>query len=268
MTLLMIWRDESGISVAADSRISNENSTLTDIGQKIFSIPVFVTPFGVSMSNSGNGRYFPNIGLAFVGNTLLAQATAALVATLLSSLAAENADEGPITEDVAELVKRCLNHVVNEQMFWRSIKPAVEIVLFGISSDAHDFNVYDIYFEMLDGKYESKMEAVSLKAGGISFLGSGSDSLIRRLEEKSSVPGSVVHPLNLLREIISEGDEKSVGGGIQFARLSSSGFKIHPVMEVNRSGLAELSVLGVPASKIGLIGKFVSFQNAVAIEVD
>ena len=92
MTAVVCWFDYSPESpfapwpwVVADSRFSHSSSNrevLIDQGTKIFSFPLIV---GENWGE-GNVSYYKNIGLAFAGNTLVAQNSMLCLASICSNL--------------------------------------------------------------------------------------------------------------------------------------------------------------------------------------
>lgn len=260
MTIVMAWRTDTGIMVAADTRISNDKSTLTDVGQKIFQVPVSITPFGLDERSISK----PPIGFAFAGNTLLAQSCCVIASTCLASLGAQTADCAPSPEDYSAYFASCAQYVCRERRFWTpNTVHRFESIVFGFDEQAGDAFLFELKTEVQDDEVHVASHRVDLKLGGLAYFGSGKEAVSERLDELEKTGGRI-SPQDLLDEVVGSSSLPSVGGSLQFARATRDGVQLHPMMRVGPSGAATITVLGCDVARLAPIGDFFPGSAAVA----
>lgn len=248
MTLVIAWRSEDMLTVCADTRIWNGESPITDAGQKIFQVPVEITPFGLDATPIQR----PSVGFAFAGNTLMAQSCCAIASTCLASLAAESADVALTPDSIVSYFAKAAEYVLGERRFLTpGTSAAFQAIVFGWDEVEQSPFIYDVSTTDEDGRPVAVAVRAMLSIGGIGYFGSGSQFLSKALEElEEERPLGKVRPHRLMEAAIASAQIQSVGGSLQFATAARTGVRLRPFMRVADNGAAEITVLGCNVGRL------------------
>jgi len=248
MTLVMAWRSEDGLTVCADTRIADGDARVTDVGPKLFQVPVEVTPFGL---NDEPVQHL-TVGFAFSGNTLMAQSCCAIASTCLASLSAVSAEALVAPESIVHFFAKAAEYVSEERRFLTPASPPrFEAMIFGWDQVQLAPFIYHVEVADVDNKLVATVERKPLSVGGIAYFGSGAKFLgetLKKLDQKP--PHKTISPHQLMEAAIASAQVKSVGGSLQFATASKSGVRLRSFMRVSRTGEADISILGCSIRKL------------------
>lgn len=260
MTLVMIWRSDKGISAAADTRISDGLSTITDAGPKLFQIPVAAVPFGVSPSTP---QQFGDVGFAFAGNTLSAQSTAAMAATCLQNLSGPEPAHAPSLSDIADFVCRCAEVVVRSREFSRpNDKSRFEAAVFGYCNTQGRMAAYVLEFTTnSDGLAVATASEFDLSTQVLA-LGNGIGRVQELIGELVAANALPVHPTSLIAKVIDDPSQDAVGGSLQFAMANEDGVRLVPAARLVGPHEMDFTVLGFSIRCLGGVGGMYPIANA------
>lgn len=266
MTLVMAWRSAEMLTVCADTRIAGGDGPITDIGQKLFQVPVDVTPFGV------NARSIPklSVGFAFAGNTLMAQSCCAIASTCLSSLSVESASDEVSPSSIASFFAKSAEYVSHERRFLKPGTPArFEAMIFGWDVDQQEPYVYNVEVDEVEGVQAATCKRYEIAVGGMAYFGSGAPfigNMFKALEQDDRP--KTVAPHQMMEAAIAAFNLQSVGGSLQFATASRDGVRLRPFMRIDETGVAEISVLGCNIRRLLEADGPIPGAGAVVLPVD
>lgn len=262
MTLVMAWRSEKMLTVCTDTRIESESKErLTDVGQKLFHVPIEMTPFGLDAEPIRK----PSVGFAFAGNTLMAQSCCAIASTCLVSLSARE-DRGIAPAAIAHFFERSAEYVSRERAFLRPRTPSrFEAIVFGWDTSADAPFVYEIKVKPGEAGMEATSVRKDVPVGGLLYFGSGAGFIADALRdtEQDDSPRTSVN--QLMEAAIDASELRSVGGAMQFATASCEGVRLRPLMRVGPTGRAEFLVLGCDIRRLMEPEGMVPGAGAVAL---
>lgn len=248
MTLVMLWRSNKGISVAADTRISDGKSPITDAGPKLFQIPIVAMPFGLDAKT----QRFADVGFAFAGNTLSAQSTVSMASTCLQNLVGPEPIVAPSLAEISDYVCRCAEYIVRSREFARPRDSSrFEAAVFGYCKREERFAAYVLEFESDENGLATARSTEFDLTTQVLLLGSGSAKVRNLLDLQVSKKAIPVHPTSLLAAIIDDPEEPSVGGNFQYAMGDESGVRLAPAAVLVRPHQVEFSVLGCRMTEFG-----------------
>jgi len=241
LTLVMLWRSDKGISVAADTRISDGRSPITDAGPKLFQIPIAAMPFGLEAKI----QRFADVGFAFAGNTLTAQSTVSMASTCLQNLVGPEPIAAPSVAQISDYVCRCAEYIVRSREFARpSDSSRFEAAVFGYCEREERFSAFVLEFKSDQSGLATARSTEFDLTTQVLLLGSGSQKVQNLLDLQVVKKAIPVHPTSLLAAIIDDPEEPSVGGNIQYAMCDESGVRLAPAAVLVEPGRLEFSVLG------------------------
>lgn len=253
------------LTVCADTRIAGGDGPITDIGQKLFQVPVDVTPFGV------DARSIPklSVGFAFAGNTLMAQSCCAIASTCLSSLSVKSASEEISPSSIASFFAKSAEYVSHERRFLKPGMPArFQAMIFGWDVDQQVPYIYNVEVDEFEGAQAATCERYEIAVGSMAYFGSGAPfigSMFDALEQDGQP--KTVAPHRMMEAAIAASNLQSVGGSLQFATASRDGVRLRPFMRVDETGMAEFSVLGCDIRRLMEAGGPIPGAGAVALPV-
>ena len=260
MTLIIAWRTDNGLIVAADSKIGSASrtgyGTLTEVGPKIFEIPLKAKKGGLENFPT---KHFPSFGYAFAGSTLAAQSIHAVAGTYLQNLTSFDVEQGPSLNSVAALYKRCAQYIFDEQKSWNSSSANFHAVVFGYCDRECSYQLHEL--KVVNGKVTQEKFIPEL--GGLIYFGSGQDKLTDILDNPQQLGKEPIHPSELLQLIIDDGSEPTVGGTVQYAMSSGEGTFLRPLMRSDKNGQMTISILGIDLNTLGMVENFVIGHHAI-----
>ena len=248
MTLVMLWRSDKGISVAADTRISDGRSPITDAGPKLFQIPIGVMPFGLDAKI----QRFADVGFAFAGNTLSAQSTVSMASTCLQNLVGPEPIVSPSLAEISDYVCRCAEYIVRSREFTRpNDSSRFEAAIFGYCKRDERFAAYVLEFESDENALATARLIEFDLTTQVLLLGSGSQKVRKLLDLQMAKKAIPVHPTSLLAAIIDDPEEQSVGGNFQYAMGDENGVRLAPAAALVGPHQFEFRVLGCRIMELG-----------------
>jgi hypothetical protein len=256
----MIWRSGTSISAAADTRVSDDVSTITDAGPKLFQIPVAAIPFGMSPPPP---QQFGDVGFAFAGNTLSAQSTAIMAATCLQNLSGPEPLQAPSLSDIAGFVCRCAEAVVRPREFSRPrAKSRFEAALFGYCRKQGRMEVYLLEFATNDEGLAVATATEFDLSTQVLALGNGVGRVQELIDELVAAKAIPVHPTSLIAKVIDDPSQPGVGGSLQFAIANENGVRLVPAARWIGADELEFTVLGYSVRHLGSVGGMFPAANA------
>ncbi len=221
MTLVVAWRDNSDIHLAADSRLSfGQGAAPADVGAKITVIEMRVsgpTPAGTTGPTWTTARH---LGLAVVGSLTTA---AVLQATLTSVLGSLSAVGNVITmDDVSSIVEQLFQHVSQAVCAAIFNQGRGELVLVGWC-DGQRMNRAFLFQIDANAFPIQVTRSEVLRSNKIEYRGSGSAAALAQHG----------NPLQVLKAVILDPNIPSVGGAVQYGRLRGCDFRLLMVRDYN-----------------------------------
>lgn len=255
MTINVLWLAEAGIFCAADSRLSSGDSTVTDIGVKIFPLPVVVRSRD---SESGKTEIVERftVGFAYAGSSISAINSLAVATACTQNIIRSQAVPVSV-EDVAEIVRKVSQEVVGDVAgrLREGKLGEFSAFVFGYCQRSHLFQAFEIAAVHSPGSCFS-MEKIRLvlEIGRCSVMGSGRDAFSRALEGGSE---NTVYPnmLYAIRGIFEAEGVVGVGGSLQIGLAERCGFEMRPILDLDTSdGKVVMNFLGIPINRLRIQG--------------
>lgn len=262
MTLVLVTSDETGnLSIVADTLFGEAGRTGSEIGPKIFLVPICISDFDEGMKVA-----LPHMGFAFAGNVLSGQFTQALANTCLQNLAAPTTDIKPDVQDVASFYATCAVRIHEERRRHLAIDTyGFDGLIFGYSQRTGSCKAY--HFKSCiaaDGTCIAPIEEVVLEAGIPFAIGSGARAAKAKIEKLRSCRIEI-NPFSLMYAIINDVEVPSVGGEFQAATASETGVEFCPTMlfvPLKSGGLdADFSVMGINIDRLGMVAGYIPIGN-------
>lgn len=241
MTLVSVWLAPNKLTCATDSRISGDTSTLTDVGGKLFVVPV-------KCKYLESGKWIDGVsytlGFAFAGSTLLANNTQALASTLTQIFTSKDFDI-PSALTVARLYAKCAEHAISD-MNWRSSDHKFfESIIFGYCPIEREFICYKIEPNLSDSSFSMVVRKLHGNGLFVTAFGTGAKDFLDIIRRETTPDGCCPDPLAVFRYIVENEVNSSVGGNIQLAEATEDGVSILPVLKAEESILLTLNGLEI-----------------------
>lgn len=243
MTSVVCWnnKEESGLWVVADSRISNSigHSRLTDYFSKVHEIPLRFKYSQFPLSN-----YLGSIGFAFSGSTLIAQTVKDTLITLLGSLQTlqeipadvlikkyQANEPFPIPEinnypSLME-ISNLTYDIISQALMSYENQTKGEILLFGYCKKINQFKAFSLRFYKNSIHDQQCLEPVDIDLSEPYVFGDQVEVVknnIKNYGEDSRAPLK-----GLAKTIMDAGYTGSVGGHLQLATSNQVLFQIYGV---------------------------------------
>ena len=256
MTLLLVWSEDSQITVIADTLFGAPDGSGSTAGPKIFHLPIRVSDLDDEVFET-----LPSMGFAFAGNTVSGQFTQALAATCLQNLAAPNRDNRPSVGDIAQFVANCALRVVEERSRRKALDGyGFDALVFGHSPELGRPQAF--HFKVAwneEARYVAPVGELTFSEDPIHAFGSGA-RYARQMREDLKRHGHAVHPQDLMDLTIASPDEPTVGGEYQGATAFPSGVELRPVMRsFDREGRPDVDygVMGINMHAVGMVAGYI-----------
>lgn len=256
MTLVVCWRDNESLILAADTKISGDSAvTYTEGGPKLFLVPV------IAHANR-NGQIFkhnyPSFGFAYAGSSLIAQSVHAMASTCLQNLSGDEIYVSPSIFDVADLFMKCAGQYIKEMMFWRpSTVPAFEAFIFGHCPEKRDYLIHHLKISLKGDELNVGHEGHYVEQGSAFFIGSGANEFVKVHEKyrDDAIPLSVYENFEL---VLTGKKVPSVGGSRQFAIATSEGVELVPALipVADEDHGCKIEILGCDVLNFGKVGNY------------
>jgi hypothetical protein len=224
MTLCLAWKKGGLVHFASDSRISFGNNRYTDVGIKVFSIPVKIYSATDAQTRQRSLDYDHNIGMCFAGSTISAYLVKESVYEVLQHL-----QYTPYTDfsmkGISNIVSKFYEHTSRRTCEQIGDSGIADFLLGGYCPAARNLRVYKFTIDHTVYSIVGNYEEVLL-TDGIEFLGSGSTPAREVLNRSPNIDR-----FRLLKDIIKDATIPSVGGNIQYGRFENNDFIVKGVQD-------------------------------------
>ncbi|HGZ7308682.1 TPA: hypothetical protein ACOL2E_002866 [Vibrio parahaemolyticus] len=256
MTLLVAWKLEDELGVAADTRVSSGDSVISDNGGKILSFNVESQRFDGEQLVE---RYQCKYGFAFCGSTLLAQNAHAIASTCAQMFWSNTEKCAPSLLDITNVYRHAAREVTNDINF-RKMQGELSVfegMIFGYCPEKQNLGIGLVSpSKNPQGGIDYTSQVLFLDNGQVYHTGSGSEEFKRQLEIKDQ-HGNPRPVLKLIEAVIDEDSVPSVGGDIQLATATEKSVDISAVLKqcIDDPEKVTITVNGVSVDNIeGLSG--------------
>jgi hypothetical protein len=248
LTLVAVWKAEDRLMAIADTRIvRTANNVLTEHGPKLLPITVVCRQPGAS-GFFDREVYRSDIGFAYSGSTLSALAAHALSNTLLSKLIGNPDAPPPVLNEVAHFIGGASAEYMREVCQLAGKDGQFSAIVFGWCPQHRALRVFELKPAIANAQfrvdiYERMLSPIRIggtAADSAVVIGSAPSLLTEAIDKDlgDAKQRSEVHeivafdaPKRALRKIIAENAHEMVGGSVQQAWATSSGFQIVSNME-------------------------------------
>jgi len=225
MTLVIAQRIGNQISLSSDSRISFGINGFIDYGIKIFTIPVKIYSPVSSETNNTSLDYNYNLGLAFAGSTTNAYTVKESVYEILQNLQYIPGHTDTSFDGIAGLVFKVFKKTTldfGEILFQNGL---CDLILTGFCPNQNKIRIFRYTCDITENPIRPFYDEI-LRDDGIAFLGSGKPEaeVIYNLNNSLST-------LHIIKQVINDGYNSSVGGGLQYGEFESNNFKIFGIQD-------------------------------------
>ncbi|MCG9779622.1 hypothetical protein [Photobacterium damselae] len=240
MTLVVAWKEGESIRVAADTRLSQGDSVISDTGGKIF---VSTVDSRMYEGDDEIEQYQQQYGFAFCGSTLLANNTHSIASTCAQMFRSSSEKCAPSLLDVTNLYRHVSSKVTYDLNFRRMGNFALfEGLIFGYCPENEKFGIGRIIPNMSPHEgITFRSEVNFLEDGEVFFMGSGSDEFRKQLEIRTPM-GHLRPILHMLESVIDSDSEPSVGGDVQLATASQSNVEISAILKQSEDNPDQASI--------------------------
>lgn len=256
MTLVLAWKAKNSIVVIADTHFSGAGGTASEIGPKIFVVPIQVTGLAIDKTIS-----LPQMGFAFAGDSSSGQFTHAMATVCLSHLCSPTINTRPTVHDVASFYASCAIRLVQERRRHRAFDSyTFEGIIFGQKysfGDAKD-DAEACHFRVFinpDGECASSVALIDFETHPVFAIGSGAHRAKEMLAlHAGQSPGHAA--VAIMDQIISGLEEASVGGCVQGAVANGNGAEIRTVLRHNNRIGEYYGVMGLSEITLGKVADY------------
>jgi hypothetical protein len=263
MTAIAIWCNQErkyqpALWIAADTRITNGESTLIEHGAKIFSLPVVCRSAGpegfFSITN-----YSYAYGFCFAGSTLLGQNTYLSLAPLLANLISHPGYIVPMSE-VAKYIYLNVKLEFDQYKERFGANASLDIAIFGYCHFSNAFSIYHIHPTMESGMFTLMCEDhVDIKNEEFVYLGDNRKFMSEQISsafKARPMPGRPISraPRYVIQDVIDDMNYPTIGGDLQLGIADTFGFR--PLT------LCKPRVKGQSAAYISYLGRDISGNMA------
>jgi len=232
MTLVIANKIKNKISLSSDSRISF-GAAFIDFGIKIFTVPVKITSPIDSETGKNTIIYNKKLGLAITGNVVNAYTVKESVYEILQNLQYIPTHTEVSMNSIANLVFKVYKKTCIDLLSILGEKGVSELILSGYCPLEDKIKTY--VFTVDPKKYPRvpKFDEI-LISDEIILYGSG-----KKMGEEIHHKNPNFSPLFILRAVINDQNEMTVGGGLQYGEFDlENNFNIYGVedYELNTDG--------------------------------
>lgn len=215
MTLCIAWRTKNNINFSSDSRLtfkSSKKEEYSDIGIKVFSVPVKIYSSIDSVTNSQTLDYDYNLGLCFAGQTMNAYIVKETVYEVLQRLQYTTFTDYSM-EGIVSLVNKFYEHTSRKLCEILRDRGLAEFFLTGYCPKDKELKAFKFFLDTTEFPICAKTKRI-LTNSEVEFLGSGSKSASDILDENPKI-----NKFQLLKKVIKDEKIPSVGGNIQYGNF-------------------------------------------------
>lgn len=216
MTLVIAQRIGRQITLSSDSRISFNNWNFIDYGIKIFPVPLKINSPIASETGSYDTAYEHQIGLAIIGSTTNAYTVKESIYEILQHLQYIPGKTNVSMDNIANLMLKVYSKVAKDMSAINRELGLCELILTGFCPLTMSIRTFLFSTAITASSIQPGFEEI-LTTDGMLFFGSG-----KKIGEKTFSEDSSLIPLQILRKIIHNNLEKTVGGGMQFGDFDNN----------------------------------------------
>lgn len=224
MTLCIASRIGRTIEFVSDSRLtfkSSFNTQYCDIGIKVVKIPISIKDV------ENNTVYSHDIGLCFAGHTNAIYNVKDSIYEQLINLKYANGWTNLRFENIVEVIKKVFKHCAQKIINVLINEGNLSIIVGGNCPVENKIKIYLLSIKTPFDFDDIQIEMTEiLQDDGHVYIGSGSNSAKDLLKQNPNRKGIYV-----LKEIIDNNLEPTVGGAIQFGEFINGNFHIKGIVE-------------------------------------
>lgn len=249
MTLIYVHHDEKSncVEIFSDSVISSNTAQITDMFPKI-------NILNIRSREHDNGRLIQDtqLGFAFAGSTLSAQAVFSSSTAFLQNLASSNNALVSIDDACCLISKIALAQIKKiSELRQNPTQMFAKMVVTGFCPVLKEVVIYTIIPEIANQQFGIKLEKIGLNQvhspNSTSVFGSGVNQFIEYAKEHEDKGA-----FELFYSFLKQCDMNDVGGYVQYGVSHSQGFEIFPVIETARQHDGNETVMFRQLAGIGL----------------
>jgi hypothetical protein len=233
MTLVIANKINNKISLSSDSRISFGSSGYIDFGIKIFSVPVKIFSPTNFDTNETTLIYDKKIGIAIIGSAINAYTVKDSIYEILQNLQYHPGHTDVSMKSISNLVFKVYNKTNLSLGLVLNKIGLCQLILTGFCPMENKNMSYEFTVDTETYPIVPKYEEI-LITDETNFYGSG-----KKLGTEISSQNPDFSPLFILREVINNQLENTVGGGLQYGEFDNeNNFNIFGVedYELNSDG--------------------------------
>lgn len=253
MTLVSIWNDAERIWCAADTKISNGQTMLTERGTKI--LPITMNCFGPSGAGFFNKVILRRtFGASYAGSTLVAHLTLDTLSAAIGNLVCLEGENLPSIMDIGKLAARILESYVKE-VGVSNPNVKTEIALVGACPQLNKRTVLHITIKNEDNGLSANAEVIHPTTEVPHLMGDEEAKKVYCEADDSDFLQPV--PLARLEHLIQQDRIRSVGGTCQVGCLVGVDFQIFALARPVERGKSEATMRFVGFdlfNEIGAVG--------------
>lgn len=249
MTLIYIHHDEASdcFEVFSDSVISSGRQQITDIFPKI-------NILNIRSRSEANGSFIQDtqLGFAFAGSTLSAQAVFTSAAAFLQNLASSNNSIISI-DDACRLISKiaCIQIKKIAELRMNPNEAFIRVAITGFCPFFKKAVAYTIRSEIIDQQFRISLEEVSPNQSQTpnqkNTFGSGTKEFIEYAQNNKNLEA-----FELFQSFLKQCDRTDVGGYVQYGISHEQGFEICPIVETVKQGGSDIPMHFRQLAGIGL----------------
>ncbi len=228
MTLCVLWKKENDVHFASDSRLMVGSCSTADIAIKVLSAPYVIhAPLEEGKANK-KAVYTGDVGICFAGSAVNSLFIKETVSELLKNLQFVPGHTELTIKNLALLVFKVYKKISKELCKTALGEKGIsEFFLTG--SLPNDDNAQTYRFSTDKKTNIHNHEEILLNDEDIVFSGSGKSKAEELYKQKSPYSKNA---MTILNEVILDDEVPSVGGNIQYGKLSNGTFKTYGVTEI------------------------------------
>ncbi|MFI5252575.1 MAG: hypothetical protein ACHQQQ_09130 [Bacteroidota bacterium] len=219
MTLCIAWKQNNQVHFASDSRAKIGKVSFNH-AIKVFSVPVkIIGPIGPK-DHHPSKYYEQNIGICFSGNILNGYTLKETLIYTLSKLQVVPGITDVSMDQICKLIAKFYNHysvTLSELLFERGLSI---VLVTGYCPKLQKVRTFKFKFD-IGTSVTTNFNEILVEDGDIEFIGSGETQAKILFKKITSTP-----PLEILKQVIIEQKEPTVGGAIQFGEIKLRDFEV------------------------------------------
>ena len=266
MTLCVIWKDNTTIHLASDSRLSFGSTGNADIAIKVSREPYSIR--GPDGPNGAVGKIlaFGDLAFCFAGSGLGAVFMKDSLSGVLSQLQVVPGWHGFALRNVAGLVFETYLAISNKLMAVLQEKAFVSLVIAGYCAETSSYRAFlcepHIGRTNTDGRQAFGMREILNEGSDHLFIGSGNGEADAAVTALGSRPTSLDF-MRILKTVIDNPQINGVGGSIQYGRFNRDSFSTFGIIEISQGD--DYDPAGVHYWRGALDLREASFENRFSI---